>query len=146
MTRTHPNQSPDTLISLLNLSSKSALLIPTLSTNAFHSTNLFLFSGHHIPTNSVTPFSDYKPTQPTTPPLWRRANARNVSLCIVGVAVNFDAREWWENIATQMAPNWSNYFTFVHIKLWVGILLTMARFFNPFMGIVIVDSFEALLL
>ena len=94
-TRTHPNQSPDTLISLLilysiwqfrafpyiqaarkaaqhqnkNLSSKSALLIPTLSTSAFHSTNLFLFSGHHIPTNSVTPFSDYKPTQPTTPPI-----------------------------------------------------------------------------
>ena len=33
-----------------------------------------------------------------------------------------------------------------HIKLWVGILLTMARFFYPFMGIVIVDSFEALLL
>ena len=31
-----------------------------------------------------------------------------------------------------------------HIKLWVGILLTMAQFFNPFMGIVIVDSFEAL--
>ena len=34
------------------LSSKSALLIPTLSTSAFHSTNLFLFSRHHIPINS----------------------------------------------------------------------------------------------
>ena len=33
----------------------------------------------------------------------------------------------------------------LHIKLWVGILLTMARFFNSFRGIVIVDSFEALL-
>ena len=33
-----------------------------------------------------------------------------------------------------------------HIKLWVGILLTLARFFYPFMGIVIVDSIEALLL
>ena len=52
-----------------NLSSKSALLIPTLSTSAFHSTNLFLFSRHHIPTISVTPFSEYKPTKPTTPPI-----------------------------------------------------------------------------
>ena len=33
-----------------------------------------------------------------------------------------------------------------HAKLWVGILLTMERFFYLFMGIVIVDSFEALLL
>ena len=45
-----------------NLSSKSALLIPTLSATVFHSTNLFLFSRHHIPTNSVAPFSAYKPT------------------------------------------------------------------------------------
>ena len=76
MTRTHPNQSLNTLISLLilcstwqfrpfpkfrhfrkpqntstkNISSKSALLILTVSTSAFHSTNLFLFSRHHIPT------------------------------------------------------------------------------------------------
>ena len=33
-----------------NLSSKSAPLIPTVSTSAFHSTNLFFFSYHHIPT------------------------------------------------------------------------------------------------
>ena len=33
-----------------NLSSKSAPLIPTVSTSAFHSTNLFFFSHHHIPT------------------------------------------------------------------------------------------------
>ena len=88
MTRMHPNQSLDTLISLIilnniwqfaafphfqavrkaakhqnkNSSSKSALLIPTVSTSAFHSTNLFLFSRHHTPTNSVTPLSAYKPT------------------------------------------------------------------------------------
>ena len=46
-----------------NLSFKSALLIPTVSAkSAFHSTSLFLFSRHHIPTNSVAPFSAYKPT------------------------------------------------------------------------------------
>ena len=28
----------------------------------FHSTKLFLFSRHHIPTNSVAPFSAYQPT------------------------------------------------------------------------------------
>ena len=91
MTRTHPNQSLDTLISLIilnsiwqfaafpyiqavrkaakhqnkNLSSKSALLITTVLTSTFHSTNLFLFSCHHIPTNSVAPFSAYKPTHST---------------------------------------------------------------------------------
>ena len=30
--------------------------------SAFHLTNLFLFSRHHIPTDSVAPFSAYKPT------------------------------------------------------------------------------------
>ena len=45
-----------------NLSSKSTLLIPIESTSAFHSTNLFLFSHHHTPTNSVAPLSAYKPT------------------------------------------------------------------------------------
>ena len=40
-----------------NLSPRSALLIPTVSTSAFHSSNLFLFSRHHIPTKSVAPFS-----------------------------------------------------------------------------------------
>ena len=88
MTRTHPNQSLDTLNSLITLSSiqqfaafsyiwavrkaaklqnkilsfNSALLIPTVSTSAFHSTNLFLFSPYHIPTNSVAPFFARKPT------------------------------------------------------------------------------------
>ena len=86
MTRTHPNQSLDTVISLIILqhmavcglslqlgsseaaklwnkilSSKSALLIPTVSRSAFHSANLFLFSHHHIPTSSVAPFAAYKP-------------------------------------------------------------------------------------
>ena len=45
-----------------NLSSKSAFLIPTVSTSPFHSTNLSLFFRHYIPTNSVAPFSAYKPT------------------------------------------------------------------------------------
>ena len=49
-----------------NLSSKSEL---TVSTNAFHTTILFLFSRHQIPTNSVAPFATYKPTQPTIPPI-----------------------------------------------------------------------------
>ena len=88
MTRTHPNQSLDNLISLIilssiwqfaafpyiqavwkaaklqnkNLSFKLALLIPTVSPGAFLSTNLILFSLHHIPTDSVAPFSTQKPT------------------------------------------------------------------------------------
>ena len=44
------------------LSFNSALLIPTVSTSAFHSTNLFLFSPYHISTNSVAPFFACKPT------------------------------------------------------------------------------------
>ena len=44
------------------LSSRSVLLIPTVSPSAFHSTKLFLFSRHHISTNSVAPLSAYKPT------------------------------------------------------------------------------------
>ena len=51
-------------------------------TSASHSTNLFLFSRHHIPTNNVAPLSTYKPTHnpQLLQSLWRRANARNVSL------------------------------------------------------------------
>ena len=41
---------------------RSALFILTVSTNAFHSANLFLFSHHHIPTNSEAPFSSFKYT------------------------------------------------------------------------------------
>ena len=44
----------------VKLNSKTVLIFPTVSTSAFHSTNLFLFSRHHIPTNSVAPFSAYK--------------------------------------------------------------------------------------
>ena len=40
---------------------------PTVSTSTFRSTNLFLFSHHHIPTNRVAPFSAYKHTQPKVP-------------------------------------------------------------------------------
>ena len=89
MTRTHPNQSLDSLISLIilsgicqfaafpyisavqkaaklwykNLSFQSAHLIPTVSTSALNSTNLFLFSRHHIPSKSIAPYSAYKHTQ-----------------------------------------------------------------------------------
>ena len=44
---------------------KQALLSPMVSMNAFHSANLFLFSHHHIPTNSIAPFSAYKITHTT---------------------------------------------------------------------------------
>ena len=39
--------------------------------HSFHPTNLFMFSGHHIPTDSVPPFSAYmyRHTQYTIPPL-----------------------------------------------------------------------------
>ena len=47
------------------LSFKQALLSPMVSMNAFHSANLFLFSHHHIPTNSIAPFSAYKITHTT---------------------------------------------------------------------------------
>ena len=96
MTRTHPNQSLDTLIFLIILNStwqfaaypyiyavRKAVKpsIPTESTSAFHSTNLFLFSRHHIPTNSVAPLSTYKATHnpQLLQSLWRSAGARNVS-------------------------------------------------------------------
>ena len=60
----------------------SLLLIPTVSTSAFHSTNSFVFSYHHTPTNNVAPFSAYKPTHNAQflQSLWRRANARKVCL------------------------------------------------------------------
>ena len=50
--------------------------------SAFHFTNLFLFSRHHIHTNSVAPFSAYKPTHypQFLQSLRRRAKARNISL------------------------------------------------------------------
>ena len=86
MTKTHPNQSRGILISLTILKNtclfaafpyirapqtaakiwskdsffKSAPLIPTASTNAFHSINLFLFPRYQVPTNSVAPSLVYK--------------------------------------------------------------------------------------
>ena len=70
------------------LSFKQALLSPMVSMNAFHSANLFLFSRHHIPTNSIAPFSAYKYTH--NPQflqfLWWRAIALKMSafqLCTV---------------------------------------------------------------
>ena len=86
MTKTHPNQSRGILISLTILKNtclfasfpyirvpqtaakiwskdsffKSAPLIPTASTNAFHSINFFLFFTWQVSTNSVAPSSVYK--------------------------------------------------------------------------------------
>ena len=58
---------------------KWALLIPTVSTSAFHSTYLLVFSPH-VPTNSVAPFSACKHTHNPQflHSIWRRANARSV--------------------------------------------------------------------
>ena len=66
----------------VKLNSKTVLIFPTVSTSTFHSTNLFLFSRHNIPTNSVAPFSAYKPRHNTQflQSFWRRANARDHSL------------------------------------------------------------------
>ena len=52
----HPGSSESRKTLEQKFISKSALWIP------IHSTNLFLFSCHHIPTNNVAPFSAYKPT------------------------------------------------------------------------------------
>ena len=85
-----------------NLSSKSALLIPTVSTSAFHSTNLFLCSRHRIPTR-VAPFSAYKPTDNPQflQSLWRRAIARNVSLLtLYGGQFSF-----WTQLITLTYPD-----------------------------------------
>ena len=60
-------------------------VILTVSTNAFHSTNLFCcFSRYHAPTNSVAPsFCIYTTNNPQfLDSLRRRANARNVSFRI----------------------------------------------------------------
>ena len=49
--------------------------------NERFSTNLFLLSRHHIPTNSVAPLFVYKPTDKPQflQSLWRRADAQNVN-------------------------------------------------------------------
>ena len=51
---------------------------------------LFLFSRHDIPTNSIAPFSAYKPTHNPQflQSLWRRANARRSAFKLF-VVVNF---------------------------------------------------------
>ena len=106
MTRMHQNQSLGSLISLIiwsslwqfvafpyiqevwkatklykkNLAFNSVLLIPTVSISHFHLTNLFFIYCQHIPTNSVAPFSAYKPTHNPQfhQSLWR-ANTQNIS-------------------------------------------------------------------
>ena len=72
---------PQNTINNKILSSKSALLIPTVSTSAFHLANLFFFSCHHTPTNNVAPLSASKPKHNPQflQSLWRRVDARNVS-------------------------------------------------------------------
>ena len=47
---------------ILFITSKLALLFPSVLTSAFHSINLFMFSRHLIPTTSVAPISACKPT------------------------------------------------------------------------------------
>ena len=157
MTRTHPNQLLDTLISLIihyniwqfvafpyilavrkaakhqnkNLSSKSALLIPTVSTSAFHSTNLFLFSYHHIPTNSVAPLFAYKPTHNPKflQSLWRKAYARNVSFfTLYGGQLTFSTQLLTLNYllysTTDAAPQFLKKLT-PFTKSWFQILITL---------------------
>ena len=68
-----------------NLFFKLALLNLTVSTNAFHSTNLFFcFSPYHAPTNSVALSFCMQTTQnpQLVNSLWPRANAWNVSFRI----------------------------------------------------------------
>ena len=144
MTRMHPNQSLDTLISLTvlnsiwqfanfphiwavwkttklldkNLSFKLASSMPMPPIGTFHSTNLllrfdslwglrifslshtcdktkktsfsnlFLFSHHHIPTNSIAPLSEYKHTHnpQILRSLWQRANTQRSALKLFTVA------------------------------------------------------------
>ena len=106
MTKTHPNQSRGILISLTILKNtclfaafpyirapqtaakiwskdsffKSAPLIPTASTNAFHSINLFLF--FTLPSSrQIAPSSAYSLHYPQfIDLLWRRAAKRHQSL------------------------------------------------------------------
>ena len=72
------------------LSFKQALLSHMLSTNAFQSANLFLFSHLHIPTNNKAPFSAYKYTH--NPQflqfLWWRAIALETSAVKLNTVAN----------------------------------------------------------
>ena len=88
MKKTHPNQSPETLISKrskqhlavcglsLHIGSYPSfkkfgiLLIPTVFTKVFHSNNSFLFLRYHVPANIVAPFDlhlKHTHTQSTIP-------------------------------------------------------------------------------
>ena len=114
-----------------NLSSKSALLIPTVSTSAFHSTNLFLFSCHHIPTNSVAPLFAYKPTHNPKflQSLWRKAYARNVSFfTLYGGQLTFSTQLLTLNYllysTTDAAPQFLKKLT-PFTKSWFQILITL---------------------
>ena len=96
----------------------TALLIPTVSTSTFHSTNLFLFSCHHTPTNSVAPPSAYKLTH--NPQflqlLWQRADARNISI--------FTLFCGQFTLSTQLLTlnyllHSTNYFQWLNLESWV---------------------------
>ena len=109
-----------------NLSSKSAPLIPTELTSTFHLTNVFLFSRHHIPTNSVAPLSAYKLTHNPQflQSLWRRANAQNVSFfTLYGGQFTFSTELWTLNYllysSTDAAPLFLEKLTpFIHLNDW----------------------------
>ena len=79
------NDQPGTFKCARAFKFKSALLIVTVSTNAFYSTNLFCcFSRYQAPTNSEAPSFCIQTTRNPQflDSLRRRANARNVSLRI----------------------------------------------------------------
>ena len=68
--------------------------IPTESTSVFHSTNLFLFSRHHIPTNGVAPLAAYKPTH--NPQSSNRSYSKCLLLNVTGKRLRSIAKQQCE--------------------------------------------------
>ena len=68
-TKSSKSSLPPLLVGLFGLLIPWGLLIHAVLTNSFHSTNLFMFSRHHIPTNGIAPFSAYQPTH--NPPFFQ---------------------------------------------------------------------------
>ena len=95
------------------------------------STNLFLFSCHHIPTNSVAPLFAYKPTHNPKflQSLWRKAYARNVSFfTLYGGQLTFSTQLLTLNYllysTTDAAPQFLKKLT-PFTKSWFQILITL---------------------
>ena len=67
-----------------------APLVSTMSTSALHPSDLFLFSRHHIPTNSAASFSAYKPTHNPQflQSFWRRANSLRWPVYVINSVYN----------------------------------------------------------